>query len=347
MMSTNGIAGTWSPAVVNTLVGATYTFTPNAGQCATNTTMLITVIPAVTPTFNLIPPFCEGGTAPVLPTTSLNGITGTWNPSVVSNAASGVYTFTPNVGQCATPTTLPVLVVPQPTLFLGNDTLVCNANSLVLDATSPIPLTTYLWNTGATSPTITVTAPGTYSVVTTNPIGCTATDSRNVAFGNSPQFSIGRDTVICPSQNIVLNTNITDPALGILWQDGSTGATFTVTQPGTYYADVTNNCGTTRKTVVVTKGVCKILVPNVFTPNNDGKNDVFKVGGGESVTNFHMRVFNRFGQILFESKQVQKGWDGRYDGVKQDVGAYIYYVIYTDPITGKVYNLKGTVMLVR
>ena len=99
--SNNGITGSWNPATVSNTNSATYTFTSNPGQCAVNTTLDVTVIPRITPFFNPIPPFCEGASIPVLPNTSVNGFTGTWNPPIINNNASATYTFTPNPGQCA------------------------------------------------------------------------------------------------------------------------------------------------------------------------------------------------------------------------------------------------------
>ena len=96
----NGITGTWSPALNNTAT-TTYTFTPAAGQCATTATLTITVNPNVTPTFNAVAPICSGATLSPLPTTSINGITGTWSPAL-NNTATTTYTFTPAAGQCAT-----------------------------------------------------------------------------------------------------------------------------------------------------------------------------------------------------------------------------------------------------
>ncbi|SDK59464.1 beta strand repeat-containing protein, partial [Flavobacterium noncentrifugens] len=79
--STNGVTGTWSPALNNTIT-TQYTFTPTAGQCATTTTMTITVNPIVTPTFNAVAPICSGAALSALPTTSTNSITGTWSPAL-------------------------------------------------------------------------------------------------------------------------------------------------------------------------------------------------------------------------------------------------------------------------
>ena len=90
----------------------TYTFTPDAGQCATTTTLTITVNPTVTPTFTAVPDICvRMQQLPALPTTSNNGITGTWSPrSVRLLPGTTTYTFTPAAGQCATTTTLTITV---------------------------------------------------------------------------------------------------------------------------------------------------------------------------------------------------------------------------------------------
>ncbi|MEY3501073.1 MAG: hypothetical protein RL308_2745, partial [Bacteroidota bacterium] len=87
----------------------TYTFTPTVGQCATTTTLTITVNPSITPTFTTVSPICSGGSLSALPTTSNNSIKGTWSPAL-DNTTTRTYTFTPNVGQCATTTTLTVTV---------------------------------------------------------------------------------------------------------------------------------------------------------------------------------------------------------------------------------------------
>ncbi len=107
--SIEGFTGAWSPAVNNTAT-TTYTFTPTAGQCATNGSLTITVNQPTTPTFTAIAALCIGDTAPALSLTSNNGYVGTWNPAVINNTLSGVYTFTPAPGQCATTATLSVTV---------------------------------------------------------------------------------------------------------------------------------------------------------------------------------------------------------------------------------------------
>jgi len=118
LISTNStpIAGTWSPSVINTsAVGSTvYTFTPNSGQCAATTSMTIVITAPVSPTFTQVGPYCLNSTPGLLPTSSNNmtPVTGTWSPAVINTSilGSAVYTFTPNVGQCASVTTMTIVV---------------------------------------------------------------------------------------------------------------------------------------------------------------------------------------------------------------------------------------------
>ncbi|MEZ4838219.1 fibronectin type III domain-containing protein [Flavobacterium sp.] len=114
--STNGITGTWSPAVIDTsvaVVDATYVFTPDEGQCANTVTLLVTVTEEVTPTFDPIgTAYCLNATPDALPT-STNGITGTWSPATIDTSIAVVdaaYVFTPDAGQCAVSVTLLITV---------------------------------------------------------------------------------------------------------------------------------------------------------------------------------------------------------------------------------------------
>ena len=110
--SNNGINGTWNPPLINTgVVGnATYTFTPAAGQCASNATLTVNTTNSVNPTFTAMGPYCLNGVPGILPNASNNGINGTWNPPVINTSVVGnaTYTFTPAAGQCASNATLTV-----------------------------------------------------------------------------------------------------------------------------------------------------------------------------------------------------------------------------------------------
>jgi len=116
--SNNGITGTWSPATISTATPGTttYTFTPAVGQCAVSATMMVTVNPGLVPAFTQLGAYCQNDTPGTLPTTSNNGITGTWSPATISTATPGTttYTFTPTIGQCATTATMMVTVMTLP-----------------------------------------------------------------------------------------------------------------------------------------------------------------------------------------------------------------------------------------
>ena len=110
--SANGIEGSWSPAL-NNLATTTYTFTPAAGQCATTTTMNITVNDRTVPAFTQVAPICSGSDVSALPVSSTNGINGSWSPAL-NNLETTTYTFTPTAGQCAVTTTMVIAVTATP-----------------------------------------------------------------------------------------------------------------------------------------------------------------------------------------------------------------------------------------
>jgi hypothetical protein len=154
--SANGVAGNWSPAI-NNMATTTYTFTPDPGQCATSQTLTINVTPGVTPTFNSINPICSGGAIAPLPTTSNNGIQGTWSP-VLNNVATTTYTFTPFVAQCATTQTLTVTVNPSTTPTFAPVAPICAGETL-----APLPTTSTNGVTGTWAPALNNTSTTTYT----------------------------------------------------------------------------------------------------------------------------------------------------------------------------------------
>ncbi len=153
--SNNGTTGTWAPAINNTAT-TTYTFTPNAGQCASSTTMTVVVNPNVTPTFTQVAPICSGGSFS-LPTTSNNGVTGTWAPAI-DNTATTTYTFTPGIGQCGTTATMTVVVNPNVTPTFTAVAPICSGASL-----SALPTVSNNGISGTWSPALDNTATTTYT----------------------------------------------------------------------------------------------------------------------------------------------------------------------------------------
>ena len=214
--STNGITGTWNPAAISTAtVGtSTYTFTPDAGQCAATTTMDIVVTTSINPTFAQLGPFCQNATAPALPATSTNGITGTWNPAAISTATVGTstYTFTPDAGQCAAATTMDIVVTTSinPT-FAQLGPFCQNATAPALPATSTNGITG-TWNPAAIS-TATV---GTSTYTFTPDAGqCAAATTMDIVVTTSINPAFAQLGPFCQ--------NATAPALPATSTNGITG----------------------------------------------------------------------------------------------------------------------------
>lgn len=112
--NTPPITGTWNSPIDTTILGnTTYTFIAAANQCvvSTNPTMLVNVLANVTPDFLPIPSFCENTTSPILATNAPNGISGNWNPAIISNTTDASYLFTPTPGQCSSTQTLAVTLI--------------------------------------------------------------------------------------------------------------------------------------------------------------------------------------------------------------------------------------------
>jgi hypothetical protein len=131
--SNNGILGVWNTPISTAIPGNnTYTFTPNAGQCAAVTNMTVSVQDVINPTFNTYGPYCQNDVAAILPTTSVNGINGTWSSQINTSIIGGTgYTFTPSSGQCASTAVLTVTVISPPSNQITQNglTLTSSANN--------------------------------------------------------------------------------------------------------------------------------------------------------------------------------------------------------------------------
>lgn len=124
---------------------------------------------------------------------------------------------------------------------------------------------------------------------------------------------------------------------------------FTFSEAGDYYSKVTvsstaNTCSFS-DSIKVTVSDSQIKVPNVFTPNGDGKNDEFRIAY-KSIISFHCWVYNRWGRLVYEWTDPQKGWDGKIGGKDASPGAY-FYVINAKGTDAKKYKLKGDINLLR
>ena len=239
--STNGITGTWSPALDNTAT-TVYTFTPTAGLCATSTTLTITVNPNITPTFAAVAAICSGAPLTALPTTSTNGITGTWSPAL-NNTATTLYTFTPTAGLCATTTTLTITVNPNITPTFAAVPAICSGAPL-----TALPTTSTNGITGTWSPALDNTATTLYTFTPTAGL-CATTTTLTITVNPNITPTFAAVPAICSGAPLT--------ALPTTSTNGITGT----------WSPALNNTATTLYTFTPTAGLCATTTTLTITVN--------------------------------------------------------------------------------
>jgi gliding motility-associated-like protein len=234
----------------------------------------------------------------------------------------------------------------NPVISLGNEIVICKGSSRQL--TAGLGYTQYLWSDGSTAPSIFINNTGKYWVSVTDQNGCKGSDTTSVVAMVSPPVAfLPPDTAAC------LQGNLTIIPFGTYqeyrWSDFSNGRSLTVSQPGLYWLQVTdsNNC-IGIDSMQVNQAPCfnEMVVPNAFTPNGDGLNDLFKPLLSGNVTKFLFTVYNRWGEKVFETKSLRQGWDGKLNNVRARNGIFVWYCEYQ--LAGQATKIKkGTVMLIR
>ena len=277
---------------------------------------------------------------------ALNDASYLWNDGSTAGdytiTLPGTYWLQVTQGGCAAGDTLTVYYKNSPSVNLGPDTTLCESSSYVLYAYNANA--SYMWQDGSSLPQLTVVTQGVYQV-TVNLDGCTAADTVNINYLPKPFFTLGNDTVLCQGTTIALQPHI-NVASQYFWQDGTTQSYYVIKETGVYTLTATNICGSATDNIIVKPGLCNIILPNTFTPNNDGLNDVFRIKYPFSVKSFALSVFNRFGQQIFGTTDINKGWDGSYKGIPQPVGTYVWLIQLTDT-KGITQNYKGLITLLR
>lgn len=242
------------------------------------------------------------------------------------------------------------LVVPNvyalPVVSLNKDSSLCTGNPRILDAGAGF--TNYAWNTGSSSQSITVNNIGVYSVNVTDNNGCKADDTTKITtLLPQPAGFLSRDTSICLYDRMQLKptTNFNQ----YTWSTGSRGSAITINQPGIYWLQVKdgNNC-VGKDTIIVDPKVCPtaFFMPTGFTPNNDGKNDILRPLLRGNVVQYKFRIYNRWGELIIETTDPNKGWDGTLQGKPQTSGVFVWMCAYQfdgEPAKAQ----QGTVVLIR
>ena len=174
--------------------------------------------------------------------------------------------------------------------------------------------------------------------------GCDSIVTLQLEVKQKPVPDLGPDKGICPGDTLSL---FAGEFPGYLWQDGSTGSRYTLNQAGIYSVTVSNQCGSSRSEIRITEKICNLLFPNAFTPNKDGKNEIFKILNTSQLRDYRLSVYNRWGQKVFETRDYSLGWDGSINNAPAEPGTYVWFCTFKK--TGETRNteLKGTVLLLR
>lgn len=333
--------GATTQSIVVTQPG-TYIVRATNGQCSAADTVVVTYKPR--------PQFTLGADRSICPyesTTFTAPISGAylWSTGSLANSVqasqAGWYWLQVTVNGCSGRDSALLLHKPLPVVELGNDTTLCEGTTKVLNVFNSGA--TYLWSDGSTASTYGVTKPETVTVSVTL-AGCVKRDTIKVQYNRPPFFRFGADTVICSGTSIALQPPVQNG--NYLWQDGSTATNFTVKAPGLYHLSVTNQCGSAADSVVVAATLCELLMPNAFTPNGDGLNDVFLIKFPQYLKKFELTVYDRSGEMLYRTATPGQGWDGTYKGKRLRTETYVWKITYTD-IWNNSETKWGTVTLIR
>jgi gliding motility-associated-like protein len=222
-----------------------------------------------------------------------------------------------------------------PRLELGPDTSVCTGTTLTLGNRFSDTFDTYQWSTGATTPSITVTQPGVYTVTVSNVCGSTLSDTLRLSWLPSATADLGPDRFLC-EDSVLLLTAASCAGCTYAWSTGSTASAITLDSAGAYWLSILSPDGcSSSDTLLVTAAKCRcsVFLPSAFTPNHDGRNDRYLPVSDCDMTGYRFDIFDRWGQPVFRSQTPGEAWDGASSGTRAAPGVYVYRLEYT-PLVG-------------
>ena len=353
LTANGGDTYTWSPATgLNTTTGAnvtasptsntTYTVIGTSGACADTTTVTVSIGGlniASTPAFVSV---CSGDLV-TLSATGANSYT--WNPATNLSATTGAsvtatptsnitYTITGTSGSCTDTATVTVIIGGLTIASTPALVSVCSGDTVTLSASgasgySWSPATNLSATTGSTvmaypQSTITYTVTGTTA-------NCSGTSTSTINIYPISSVNAGNDLVVAAGETVTLTATGSG---SYLWNTGQTTPSITVNPlvTTTYYVSLTDGNGCLYSDSVRVEINCMELnMPNVYTPNQDGVNDLFgpSVGAGCALNEYNFMLYNRWGKLLFESHDISAKWNGKYKNDSCSEGVYYYLVDYT------------------
>jgi gliding motility-associated-like protein len=161
-----------------------------------------------------------------------------------------------------------------------------------------------------------------------------------------PEFI--KDTTVCVGNELALNVTVL-LAKSYTWDNGLIYPNRTITEAGSYEITIRNDCSLDRKSFEVgfEECPCTVFLPTAFTPDNNGKNDLFRPIFKCFAKDYLLKIFNRYGEIIFETRETSKGWNGKNGNSELPTGVYVWILQYKDPNTYEIIQRKGTVVLIR
>ncbi len=228
----------------------------------------------------------------------------------------------------------------------------CANNGIELSVSANGNIQSARWSNGAVGTSIVVTEAGTYQVDVTGICGEAFTESITVSpdlIKTIDNLIIETGGVTCVLGDVTLTASFVGNGQNIQWNTGSTGLTTTVDGPGSYTVSVQDECGATSQASVALEECPECLTyPQVFFPNGmEELNQSFGplLNCGDQVSDYELKVYNQWGNLVFESTAVADEWDGKHGGNDAPSGVYVYFAKYNagegDQMT------KGDVTLLR
>ncbi len=283
----------------------------------------------------------DGGTNYTwVPETYLNTGTG---ESVISTPQEDItyYVTAQNATGCVSTDSVKIKVKKPITVHTQPGANICEGSSYQLAAYGTG--ITYIWtpalgldNPYSPFPTATPTHTTTYTVTTSDGVCFTASATAVVEVNPLPVITTDAQVIVVAGSETQLQANSNLPNASFEWTPAIGLSCVTCsnplanpTHPTTYTVTVTDSLGCRADAEVRLDFLCSedgIYVPNAFTPNGDGKNDVFKIRGNgvNYITVF--RVYSRWGELMFETSDISQGWDGTFKGEPQFPAVYVYYI---------------------
>lgn len=214
-------------------------------------------------------------------------------------------------------------------ISLRSDTTICEGGSVMLygSGTGVINWTGLVGE----SPIVTPLETTQYEASVTNICG-TANEIVNVYVDYIPTFSLGIDTIVCEQSPIIIGIDPI-PDHEYLWSNGYHSSNQQINQPNTYVLQTTNGVCSFSDTIVVGAGFCNWWIPNSFSPDHSGLNEIFKPIGVE-IPQYEMIIYNRWGEVIFTTRNWEIGWDGTYLGARVPSGLYFYQIYGETPNSG-------------